>query len=186
MRYIPELTVVAIRVVATYIILNAAYYLPISVGMALRASTAAADVMYRATLWNSVVASTIYLLVGLALFCYAGRIASWVLRGLDFSSTDDAPLTSQSLERLAISILGLAVVVSAVPTLVQTIAEYIFPEVGGQYGAMRGRVTWELPVGDTVGLIVRVALGFFLWLRADSVIEFGRREIPVDNSKESV
>src|SRR4030042_1009308 len=90
---------------------------------------------------SSIIAGVLNLIIGIALWFYSTSLANLITKDLPESSPSKKEFTLASVQTVAISLIGIFILSSAIPAFFEIIISYIFPAANPSY-------TRTLGVGD--------------------------------------
>jgi len=122
-----DFAIIAVRLMALYIIVMTAYTLPSYLGMI--GSSYVRDPEGRAVLLASVIGTAFHLIMGLCLWFFSPPLAGLVTRELPESAQRSEEFTLDHVQVVAVSMVGLFVLSSAIPDLFKMMVSYLFPEI---------------------------------------------------------
>jgi hypothetical protein len=166
-----DFTIIAVRLMALFIILFAVNALPAYLSMI--GSKISTDPVSRAVMLSSIIGSGFHLLVGLGLWIFSPSIADFITKDLSETTQSSEEFTLGRVQVVAVSLVGVFVLSSAIPDLVGLIVSYLFPRTNPRYEALlsvMGKMKAEIPVVDIVKTAVKLGLGFWLLLGANGIV----------------
>lgn len=166
-----DLATIAVRLLALYIIVMAANTLPNYFSMI--GSNISMDPTSRAVLLSGIIGTASHFVVGLGLWFYSTSLANLITKNLSETPQTAEDFTLDRIQVVAVSLVGLLVLSSAIPALFEVIVSYQFPEINPRFvrsiSAM-GKIKPEIPVVDLVKVGVKLGLGFWFLLGSNGVI----------------
>jgi hypothetical protein len=168
-----DIAIVAIRLLAIYIIIMAISALPHYLGMFL--SLSSSDAFGKSSLLGMLAASLVHILIGFGLWFYSQPIATLVIKDLP----EDIPANTESrlnnIQSVAVSILGLFVLSSAIPSMAKLIVIVISPSSSIEYGYSidaLGRHSNNIPFAELAKQIVSFCLGLWFFFGSRGIVAF--------------
>jgi hypothetical protein len=170
-----DIAVIAIRLLALYIIVMAVNSLPAYIGMI--GTDFRDDPTGRAVLLSGIVSLTLDFLVAFGLWFYSPSIAGLITKDQSDSPQPSEEFTLDRVQVVAVSLVGLLVLSSAIPAIFEVIFSYLYPDTNPRYvrsiSAM-GKMKPEIPIVDLVKVAVKLGLGFWLLLGANGIVALVR------------
>ena len=166
-----DFAIIAVRLLALYIIMMTVYSLPIYLGMI--GTYFSRDPMGKVALLTSVIGTALQLIMGLCLWLFSPSLADLITKGLSETAQTKEDFTLDRIQVVAVSMVGLLVLSSAIPELVKMIVSYLFPEINPQYVgsiSLMGKIKPEIPVVDLVMVVVKLGLAFWLLLGSNGIV----------------
>jgi hypothetical protein len=166
-----DFAIIAVRLLALYIIVMAVNSLPSYLSMI--GSNITMDPTSRAFLLSSIIGTASHFIVGLGLWFYSTSLANLITKNLSEALQTAEDFTLDRIQVVAVSLIGLLVLSSAIPALFEVIVSYQFPETNPRYvrsiSAM-GKMKPEIPVVDFVMVAVKLVLGFWFLLGSNGIV----------------
>jgi hypothetical protein len=117
--------------------------------------------------------STIWsLLIGMGLWYWSVRLGG-IIAGDLLGSPAGREFPLEAVQTIAVSLVGLFVLTSAVPDLFSLIISWLFPKSNPRYMltfGLRGQVEAEIPIADFLKVGIELAMGFWLLLGSRGVV----------------
>jgi hypothetical protein len=171
-----DIAVIAVRLLAIYVIVLTVFALPNYMQFA--GSNFYDDHTGRAVLISGIVGLILDFAVGVALWFYSPSIAELITKGLFEPSQPSEEFALDRVQVVAVSLVGLFILSSAIPALFEVIFSYLFPETNPRYvrsiSAM-GKMKPEIPIVDLVKVAVKLGLGFWLLLGSNGIVALVRK-----------
>jgi len=166
-----DFAIIAVRLLALYIIVMTIYSLPNFLSMI--GSNISTDPTSRAILLSGIIATALQFVMGIGLWFYSTSFAHLITKNLSEKPQTVEDFTLDRIQVVAVSLVGLFVLSSAIPALFEVIASYQFPETNPRYVrsiSVMGKMKPEIPVVDFVMVAVKLGLGFWLLLGSNGVV----------------
>jgi hypothetical protein len=166
-----DIAIIAVRLLALYVILVTVYTLPDYLGVI--ELNLGDDALGRAFLTTHIIGVVIKLIIGIAFWFYSTSLASLITKDLPESSRSTKEFTLENIQVVAVSVVGLIILSSAIPALVEVIISYIFPEANPSYVRsldIMGKMKAEIPVTTLVTIALKLGLGFWFLLGAKGIV----------------
>jgi len=166
-----DIAIIAVRLLALYIVVMTVNSLPAYLGMI--GMDLSRDPTGRAVLLSGITGTAMHIIVGLCLWFYSPSVADLVTKGLSETAQPSEEYSLDRIQIVAVSLVGLLVLSSAIPALFEVIFSYIFPESNPRYTlSITGfdRKKPEIPVVDFVMVAVKLGLGFWFLLGANGIV----------------
>jgi hypothetical protein len=163
-----DFVVIAIRLFALYFIVIAVESIAINLSF-----FTATDQTSRPFIFSSILVLITKFLVGIILWLFSTSLANIVMKNLSKDTSILKGFTLDSFQKVAISLIGIIVLSSAIPELFEIIFSYIFPETSSKYMrslGMLGKMKADIPVVDLVKLAVKIVLGVWLLLGPKGIV----------------
>ena len=178
-----DIAILAVRLLALYIMLLTVYALPDYVGM--MNLNFYDDALARAVLTTHIIGAVIKFCIGIALWIFSIPLANLITKDLPKASPSKKEFTLAPIQMIAVSVVGLIILSSAIPALVEVIISYIFPAANLNYVRsldIAGNMKVEIPVIDLVTIAIKLVLGFWFLLGAKVLLQllgrFGQKGKP--------
>jgi hypothetical protein len=166
-----DFAIIAIRLLALYIVVMTVNSLPAYLGLI--GTDFRGDPTGKAVLLSGIVGTALHFVMALCLWFYSPSIADIVTKGLSETAQPSEEFTLDRIQVVAVSLIGLFVLSSAIPGLFEVIFSYLYPETNPRYvrsiNAM-GKMKPEIPVVDFVKVAVKLGLGFWFLLGANGIV----------------
>lgn len=168
-----DTTIIAVRLLALYVIIIMAVNPLLSYFSMIGFVNTGTDPMSRAVVLSGIIAGVLYLTIGIGLWLYSTSLANLITRDLSETTQSTEEFTLEGIQVVAVSIVGLIVLSSAIPALFKLIVSSQFPGTNPKYvrtiDAM-GKMKAEIPVVDLVKVIVEMGLGFWFLLGSNGIV----------------
>ena len=170
-----DIAVIAVRLLALYILVILLNSLPAYLGMI--GTNFRSDPMGKAILLSGLVSLTLNFILVSVLWFYSASIADLITRDMSEPAQPSEEFALDRVQVVAVSLVGLLVLSSAIPALFEVIFSYLFPESNPKYtlsviGLDRRKPV--IPVVDLVKVAVKLGLGFWLLLGANGIVALVR------------
>ncbi len=171
-----DIVAIGVRLVALYLIFQGLMMAPgqISAYLSVRNSDAA----MKAAIGSGFFGIGSHLLIGLFIWMFSPVAAKIVCKGIE-EQDQQLAVSPAEVQMIAVSILGLYVLSSAIPSLVNVVISYSFPKYGTTYSYViesSGKQTANIPVADIASIIIKLAFGALCTFRAKGVV-IGLRDL---------
>ena len=166
-----DIVIIAVRLLALYIIVILVNSLPAYIGLI--GTDFRADPTGRAVLLSGIVSLTLNFITAFALWLYSPSIANLISKSLSEAPNPSEDFSLDRVQVVAVSLLGLFVLSSAIPALFEVIFSYLFPESNPRYTLSiigMDKKKPEIPVVDFVKVAVKLGLGFWFLLGANGIV----------------
>jgi hypothetical protein len=166
-----DIAIIAVRLLALYILLMTVEALPTYVS--LFGWGAGADSFSRAMVISSIIAGVLNLIIGIGLWFYSTSLANLITKDLPPSSSSKKEFTLASVQTVAVSLIGVFILSSAIPAFFEIIISYIFPASNPSYTRTLGigdKWKVEIPVTTLVRIALKLGLGFWFLLGANGIV----------------
>jgi len=166
-----DIAIIAVRLLALYVMLLTVYALPDYVGM--MSLNLGDDALTRAVLTTHIIGAVIKFCIGIALWIFSIPLANLITKDLPDSTRSTKEFTLAPIQMVAVSVVGLIILSSAIPALVEVIISYIFPAANPNYVRsldIAGNMKVEIPVIDMVTIALKLVLGFWFLLGAKGIV----------------
>jgi len=165
-----DIVIIAVRLLALYIVVMTVNSLPGYLGLI--GTDFRSDPTGRAVLLAGITGTAMHIIVGLCLWFYSPSVADLVTKGLSETAQPSEEYPLDRIQVVAVSLVGLLVLSSAIPALFEVVFSYLYPETNPRYvrsiSAM-GKMKPEIPVVDFVMVAVKLGLGFWFLLGANGI-----------------
>lgn len=166
-----NISIVAMRMLAIYIIAMALSALPnYSYFIAVDLSN---DSIGKAAVTSGIITVSINLIIGVLIWLYSIPLANLITKDLQILTQYNEEFSLQNIQIVAVSLVGLYILSSAIPSLVELAISYKFPATNPRYTRtldVMGKMSAEIPVIDIVKIAVKLGLGFWLLLGSNGII----------------
>src|SRR4030042_2091231 len=166
-----DIAIIAVRLLALYIILVTVYNLPDYLGvMGLNLDH---DALGRAFLITHIIGAVIKFIIGIALWYYSPSLANLITKNLPESSPSKKEFTLARVQVVTVSLVGLFILSSAIPAFLEVIISYIFPADNPNYIRsldMAGNMKVEIPVTTVITVALKLGFGFWFLLGANGIV----------------
>ena len=166
-----DIAIIAVRLLALYIILLTVYNLPDYLGLI--GLHLGQDALGRAFLIAHIVETVIKFIIGIALWFYAIPLANLITKDLSESSPSKKEFTLAHAQVVAVSLIGLFILSSAIPHFFEIIISYIFPAANPNYVRsldIAGNKQVEIPITTLITVALKLGLGFWFLLGANGIV----------------
>jgi hypothetical protein len=166
-----DIAILAVRLLALYVIVMNVWALPSYVsmiGLGFRE-----DPVGRAVAITGIVGLVSGFVVGIVLWFYSTSLGNLITKNLPEASRSAKEFTVGSVQVVAVSVVGLIILSSAIPALVEVIISSIFPEANPSYVRsldIMGKMKVEIPVSTLVTIALKLGLGFWFLLGAKGIV----------------
>jgi hypothetical protein len=170
-----DFAVIAVRLLALYIVVMIVNSLPAYIGLI--GTDFRIDPTGKAVLLSGIVSMTLDFIMAFGLWFYSSSIANLISKGLSEAPQPSEEFTLDRIQVVAVSLVGLLVLSSAIPALFEVIFSYLFPESNPRYTlSIIGfdKKKPEIPVVDFVKVAVKLGLGFWFMLGANGIVTIVR------------
>lgn len=166
-----DIVIIAVRLLALYIILTTVYNLPDYLGViGLHLDQ---DALGRTFLITHIISAVIKFIIGIALWFYSTSLANLITKDLPESSPSKKEFTLAHVQVVAVSLIGLFILSSAIPHLLEIIISYIFPAANPNYVRsldIAGNKKVEIPVTILITVALKLGFGFWFLLGANGIV----------------
>lgn len=166
-----DIAIIAVRLLALYFIVMTVYFLPnyvTIVGLGFRE-----DAVSRAVAITGIIGGISKLIIGIALWVYSTSLANLITKGLPEPSRSKKEFSLGGIQMVAVSLVGLFILSSAIPDFAEVIISYIFPQANPNYVRsldIAGKMKVEIPVTTLVTIALKLVLGFWFLLGAKGIV----------------
>ena len=147
------------------------YALPNYVG--LLGYKSALDAASRAVIISAIIGMASGFIIGIVLWFYSTSLANLITKDLPKASPSKKEFTLAPIQVVAVSVVGLIILSSAIPELVEVIISYIFPAANPNFVRsldIMGKLKVEIPVTTLVTIALKLGLGFWFLLGANGIV----------------
>jgi hypothetical protein len=167
------IAILAVRLIGLYWIVLAISALPGSLSIL---SSNINDPTSFAVVIATVISTIWSLLIGIGLLYWSIRLGGLIAGDFQLNSTEgEFPL--ESVQTIAVSLVGLFVLTSAVPDLFSLVTSWLFPKSNPRYMhtfGLRGEIKAEIPLVDLLKVVIELVMGFWLLLGSRSIVALVR------------
>ena len=166
-----DIAIIAVRLLALYVMLLTVYALPDYVGM--MSLNFGDDALTRAVLKTHIIGAVIKFSIGIALWFFSAPLANLIAKDLPEPSRSKKEFALAPIQMVAVSLVGLIILSSAIPDFVEVIISYIFPAANPNYVRsldIAGNMKVEIPVTTLVTIALKLVLGFWFLLGAKGIV----------------
>ena len=166
-----DIVIIAVRLLALYVIVMNVWHLPSYVsmiGLGLKE-----DPVGRAIAITGIIGLVSGFVIGIVLWFYSTSLANLITKDLPKASPSKKEFTLASIQVVAVSVVGLIILSSAIPALVEVIISYIFPTANPNYVRsldIMGKMKAEIPISTLVTIALKLGLGFWFLLGAKGIV----------------
>ncbi len=166
-----DIAIIAVRLLALYFILMTIYNLPDYLGVIHWLPSD--DALGRAFLITHIIGAVIKFIIGIALWFYSSALAILITKDLPESSPPKKGFTLASIQAVAISLIGVFILSSAIPAFFEVIISYVFPGANPHYVRsldIAGNKKVEIPITTLITVALKLGLGFWFLLGANGIV----------------
>jgi hypothetical protein len=166
-----DIVIITVRLLALYIVVMTVNSLPAYLGLI--GTDFRTDLTGKAVLLSGIVSMTLDFIMAFGLWFYSPSVADLVTKGLSETAPLSDDFTLGRIQVVAVSLVGLLVLSSAIPALFEVIFSYLFPESNPRYTlSIIGfdKKKPEIPMVDFVKVAVTLGLGFWFLLGANGIV----------------
>ena len=166
-----DIVIIAIRLIALYQIVVAVRSMPSQIHSFF--AFPAMDPTSVAVVRSGFISSGTHLLVALLLWFFSSRLANMVWEGQDDNMPIPDGFSLSEIQVTAISILGLAILSDAIPSLFNLIITNIFPKSNPRYVytlEMSGKFEAQIPIADYASVGIKILFGLWFLLGSHGIV----------------
>ena len=166
-----DIVIIAVRLLALYVIVMNIYAVPSYLSMI--GSDFAQNPMSRAVMISGIIGVVSGFIIGIALWFYSASLSNLITKDLPESSPSKKEFTLARIQAVAVSLVGLIILSSAIPAFLELIISYIFPGANPHYDRsldITGKIKAEIPVLTVVMVAVKMGLGCWFLLGAKGIV----------------
>lgn len=161
---INDIAFLAIRLLAIYLFIQAASLLPSSISMLVGQANSQDPSMISNIALGALASGLMIVVVSGILWTGSGWLANYMTKGLHERTETKEELNPRNLYLVGITILGLFIVVSTVPSFLKAISYFISPEKGGKSETL-----------NALSPIVKMIIGCMFAFKTETVVARLRR-----------
>ena len=166
-----NIAVIAVRMLALYIIV--VNVLALLSYASMLGFDFAKDATFSASIISGIIGVALAFIIGIGLWYYSTSLANLIIKDLPTSSPSKKEFTLASVQTVAVSLIGLFILSSAIPDFLEVIISYIFPAANPNYTRtldIAGNVKVKIPVITLVTIAFKLGLGFWFLLGAKGIV----------------
>jgi hypothetical protein len=167
-----DIAIIAVRLLALYVIVTTVYNLPDYLGV-IHLNLLGDDALGRAFFITHTIGAVIKFIIGIALWFYSTFLANLITKDLPESSPSKKEFTLAHVQVVAVSLIGLFILSSAIPDFLAIIISYIFPAANPNYVRsldIAGNKKVEIPITTLITVALKLGLGFWFLLGANGIV----------------
>lgn len=136
------------------------------------------DLGTKTFLFSGILSLLVYFLAAGGLWRYAPKLADLILPGPPGQSPEPREMDLHSIEVFCISLLGLFILASAVPSLARIVFAAVWPQLDTAYNltsTFAGERKVLIPYSEIISLVVKLAIGFWFTIGSAGILGLIKR-----------